>query len=180
MARKLLIGSLAVFGLATFCGTVLAGDKDVTDFGKRKPTVAEVIDALKPKTADEGGAVTRSLRRDVPKSVSLELTFSTNSAALTPEAKSHLSAVGEALGSENLSGARFIVEGHADARGGDAYNKALSERRAAAVKSYLVSRYKVSSSKLEAVGKGKEELKDPANPESEVNRRVEIISVVGN
>jgi peptidoglycan-associated lipoprotein len=51
---------------------------------------------------------------------------------------------------------RITVEGHADARGTSEYNLALGERRAAAVKEYIVS-LGVSGDRVTAVSKGKEQ-----------------------
>ncbi len=51
---------------------------------------------------------------------------------------------------------RVTIEGHTDSIGTDAYNQRLSERRARAVKQYLVSRG-VEASRLDTVGKGERE-----------------------
>ncbi len=67
------------------------------------------------------------------------------------------------------------VEGHTDWIGTDAYNQALSERRAEAVRSHLVSRG-VSASRLTAVGYG-ESQPIASNETAEgraLNRRVEL------
>ncbi|HTC62963.1 MAG TPA: peptidoglycan-associated lipoprotein Pal [Candidatus Saccharimonadales bacterium] len=50
---------------------------------------------------------------------------------------------------------RFEIEGHCDDRGGEEYNLALGDRRAAAVKQYLVS-LGISQNRIEAVSLGKE------------------------
>ena len=50
---------------------------------------------------------------------------------------------------------RVTVEGHADERGSGEYNLALGERRAAAVKNYLVS-LGISADRVNVVSKGKE------------------------
>jgi len=55
---------------------------------------------------------------------------------------------------------KFYVEGHTDAAGSVAYNKDLSERRAASVVRYLVNKG-ISQDQLVPVGKGKSELKHP-------------------
>ena len=68
----------------------------------------------------------------------------------------------------------IAIIGHTDGLGDDDYNLALSQRRAEAVKSYLVSTYNVDPSRLVTVGRGESELLDAANPESPINRRVEF------
>jgi OOP family OmpA-OmpF porin len=69
------------------------------------------------------------------------------------------------------------VEGHTDWIGTDAYNQALSERRAESVRSYLVN-HGVSASRLSAVGYG--ESQPIASNETDegraLNRRVELKS----
>ena len=69
-----------------------------------------------------------------------------------------------------------MLEGHTDATGSDPYNQALSERRADAVRDYLVEQHHIEPQRLVAVGKGKKDLLDPANPEAAVNRRVRVIN----
>lgn len=75
---------------------------------------------------------------------------------------------------------QVTVEGHTDSKGTDEYNQRLSERRAKAVKQYLVSRG-VEASRLDTVGKGeKEPIADNTksgkdNPEGRaMNRRAEL------
>ncbi len=74
--------------------------------------------------------------------------------------------------------AMITVEGFADPAGSVAYNKALSERRAESVKSYLVSRG-LSDAQLRAVGYGKSRLVNPGawgnDPAAEANRRVVFV-----
>jgi outer membrane protein OmpA-like peptidoglycan-associated protein len=76
----------------------------------------------------------------------------------------------------DLKGSTFILAGHTDAAGGDAYNQDLSERRADSIRRYLVEKSGISTTDLVTVGYGKTKLKDPANPLSEVNRRVQVVN----
>lgn len=79
----------------------------------------------------------------------------------------------------NSSNGAYTVIGATDAVGSEAYNQKLSERRANSVKSYLINNG-VDSNKLNAVGRGKNDLKYPeCNPASKcpewknrANRRV--------
>lgn len=69
---------------------------------------------------------------------------------------------------------RLRIEGHTSAEGDATVNQKLSEARAQAAVDFLVSKEGIDPSRLEAVGKGSSELKDPANPTSDVNRRTEF------
>ena len=73
------------------------------------------------------------------------------------------------------SGARVVLEGHADERGTREYNMALGERRAKAVQRYLVLQG-VSPAQLEAVSYGEERPAVSGSGEASwaQNRRVEL------
>ena len=57
-----------------------------------------------------------------------------------------------------------MLVGHTDAKGGDAYNQILSERRAAAVKEHLVRTFGIAPDRLVSYGRGKSLLKNTADP----------------
>jgi OOP family OmpA-OmpF porin len=80
--------------------------------------------------------------------------FEFNKAVLTPEARKQLdSEVIAKLG--DMREVRYIiVNGHADRLGSPQYNQQLSEKRADAVRAYLVSKG-VDASKVETLGFGK-------------------------
>ena len=74
-------------------------------------------------------------------------------------------------------GYKVSIEGHTDSIGTDKHNQALSERRAAAVKAYLLKQGVVDSQRIKSVGYG--ESKPTADNSTEKgrfeNRRVEIL-----
>ena len=74
-------------------------------------------------------------------------------------------------------GSKIRVDGHTDGKGTDEYNKGLSERRAEAVKEYLIKEAGVDRSRIKAVGHGKTKpIADNATEEGRAqNRRVEIL-----
>lgn len=112
-------------------------------------------------------------------SVNLTVNFPNGSAELTPEAMASLDSLGKALSSNALSGFRFRIEGHTDTVGSQEYNRALSERRAEAVVTYIVTKYGVPASRLQPVGMGEEGLlvaTPPQTPEPR-NRRVQVINL---
>ncbi|MCA9513070.1 MAG: OmpA family protein [Myxococcota bacterium] len=69
----------------------------------------------------------------------------------------------------------ITIEGHTDQRGSADYNQSLSERRAGAVRDYLV-RKGVESGRLQSVGKGESNPLDTSETEAgyQRNRRVEL------
>lgn len=68
----------------------------------------------------------------------------------------------------------FMIEGHTDAVGSDAYNLKLSRARAEAVKKALTTYYVVPARNLKAVGYGERYLKIPTSDAEEENRRVSM------
>ena len=101
--------------------------------------------------------------------------FASNKFSLLNTAMTKLDQVAEALKAQD-SDRRMVVEGHTDSQGSDRINQPLSENRANAVRSYLVTRG-VDSDKISAVGMGSSHpLLDNRNAENRANnRRVEII-----
>jgi outer membrane protein OmpA-like peptidoglycan-associated protein len=70
----------------------------------------------------------------------------------------------------------YRIEGHTDAKGSFAYNQTLSERRAEAVRNYLIT-MGIGDERLTAVGFGKTRpLPNPpaASPYAPINRRVQF------
>jgi outer membrane protein OmpA-like peptidoglycan-associated protein len=71
-------------------------------------------------------------------------------------------------------GRKLKIVGHTDARGSEPYNQALSERRAAAVRSYLKAEFGVAADQLEIMGEGEREPVSGSDPYAADNRRVEF------
>jgi outer membrane protein OmpA-like peptidoglycan-associated protein len=117
-----------------------------------------------------------SIAKDKP-NIDLEITFDYNSADISKKSMPSVQALGKALTNPDLKGSTFVVAGHTDATGSDAYNQDLSERRADSIKRYLVDKYSIPGADLVTVGYGETKLKDPNNPSSEVNRRVQVVNM---
>jgi OmpA-OmpF porin, OOP family len=152
----------------------------------RMPSVEEIVRKLtKPKVDEDAlreDAVQVEGRRqrtdtEPAGAIDLAVNFEYASAKLTPDARIVLDNLGRALADPALREARFRIAGHTDARGGDAYNLALSKRRAQSVADYLVRQHHVAAARLSVEGFGRSQLLDPANPESAVNRRVHIANL---
>ncbi len=117
-----------------------------------------------------------TVAKDKP-NIDLEITFDYNSADISAKSLPSVQALGRALTNPDLKGSTFVVAGHTDAAGGEAYNQDLSERRADSIKRYLVDKYSIPASDLVTVGYGKSKLKDPSQPMAEVNRRVQVVNM---
>jgi outer membrane protein OmpA-like peptidoglycan-associated protein len=86
-------------------------------------------------------------------------------------------ALGKALSNPNLKGSTFVVAGHTDAVGGEAYNQDLSERRADSIKRFLTDKFGINGADLVTVGYGKSKPKDAAAPMDPANRRVQVVNM---
>ncbi|MCC8958291.1 OmpA family protein [Bradyrhizobium sp. Pear77] len=114
--------------------------------------------------------------QDKPK-IDLEINFDYNSADISAKSLPSVQALGRALTNQDLKGSTFVVAGHTDAAGGEDYNQGLSERRADAIKRYLVDKYGINGTDLVTVGYGKSKLKDPSHPMADINRRVQVVNM---
>jgi outer membrane protein OmpA-like peptidoglycan-associated protein len=200
MLSVAVIGAALCFGI----GAAFAGDNNVTEdeivralAPAKKPLTRGL--SVGPQTdpavtAEESkfvqkirGRNTRSLSntereeiatiaKDKP-NIDLEITFDYNSADISTKSMASVQALGRALTSADLKGSTFIVAGHTDAAGGDAYNQDLSERRADSIKRYLMDKFSIAGADLVTVGYGKSKLKDPNQPMAEVNRRVQVVNM---
>ena len=104
-----------------------------------------------------------------------QVQFKTNSATILPESDTLLTAVAKIL-TDHPEIKRVRVEGHTDNVGKAAYNKALSQKRAAAVVTWLTTKGKIDGKRLFPQGFG---LEHPIDSNETIdgrqnNRRVEF------
>src|ERR1700738_3253877 len=109
--------------------------------------------------------------------IDLDIQFDYNSAEISTTSMPSVQALGKALSDANLKGSTFVVAGHTDAIGSEAYNQDLSERRAETIKRYLTEKFGIAGSDLVAVGYGKSRPKDPNAPMDPINRRVQVVNM---
>jgi outer membrane protein OmpA-like peptidoglycan-associated protein len=146
------------------------------EHGANDRAIIEELLSKSPRgvTVDDRRRVAEFIRQKP--SIDLEVTFEYNSANIGPAAVPTLVTLGRALGNAELKGATFVIAGHTDAAGSDSYNQMLSERRAQAVKAFLAQQFKLPPNQLLAIGFGRTQLKNSANPLAAENRRVQIVN----
>ncbi len=116
-----------------------------------------------------------TLIRDRPK-VAAQIHFDVNSANLRSDAYALLDEYVSALQSPALADAVLLIAGHTDAAGSDAHNLLLSDRRARAVRDYLIQRG-IAPGRLFAKGYGEAYpvASNATEADRELNRRSEFI-----
>jgi OOP family OmpA-OmpF porin len=111
-----------------------------------------------------------------PKQFSLRIEFDFNSAEIRPSYRNDLPVAAQFI-KNNPGVPHILLAGHTDSIGSDAYNQKLSERRADAVRRYLIDNFGIDGNRLVAKGYG--ESKPVATNDTDAgrqqNRRVEII-----
>lgn len=142
--------------------------------------IGALVDIVEAKEAEIGlvTANAEAMGRDIEeygRTVIEGLMFDHDKATLKPESKPALEQSAKLL--KSLSGKSFFVVGHTDSAGTYAYNRNLSEGRAASVRKALIDDYGIAPARLQAIGVG------PVSPVftnasdggKEKNRRVELV-----
>jgi len=122
----------------------------------------------------EREAQARELRAEKIKFMYEDIYFEKGSYKLTPEARELLK--NKALWLQKKPDLKVVIEGHADEPGSKEYNLALGDRRAGAVKSFLI-RQGIASGRLIAVSYGDEQPIDTGGAAAAraKNRRVHFV-----
>ena len=167
MSRGLILPLLAALALAA-CQSAPSGpapppdgaigDTSISDMGDGAATgqegtagepgvESEQVAALDPTRPPPG------TQEDLVHNVGDRIFFDLDSAILLPDARRTLERQAEWLGL--YPELRLVIEGHCDERGTREYNLALGERRANAVREYLIT-YGITPSRLRTISYGKE------------------------
>jgi outer membrane protein OmpA-like peptidoglycan-associated protein len=132
-----------------------------------------------------GGVVQDIEIKETPTEVRVDMAadvlFDFDKADLLPKADETLQKAADFI-REKVKGGAVRIEGHTDAKGNDAYNQKLSERRAASVKSWFVA-HGLSNVKFSTEGFGAKKAVAPnTKPDGsddpdgrQKNRRVELV-----
>jgi len=182
--KHIVIASLATLAVVAAAGLPAAQAQGVKVMKNNEIKESSIIEALTPpqdevrtrsiriRPAGESPATAARPGTASSGSASILITFATDSAEISDQARSSLDVVGRALNSDKLANFKFSIEGHADPRGGSEYNLKLSQARAESVVDYLVTHHNISRERLRPQGKGDQELANPNMPTAPENRRV--------
>ena len=144
---------------------IAQGKQDLRDSEKRTADALAALAAIAAVKEEERGLVV---------TLSGGVLFRSAESTLLSSAQVKLDQVANALLA--VRARNLIVEGHTDSQGSESYNQGLSQRRADAVRDYLVQRG-YPADRTQARGKGEgSPIADNASPEGRANnRRVEIV-----
>lgn len=126
------------------------------------------------KTRGTGATDTRTMFLDTGTITLRDIVFDTEKATLKSESYRTLNELGRII--EEWPRLRVQISGHTDSVGEADFNKDLSERRAKAVRAYLLEKFAIGSEQLIAVGHGESKpvaSNDTAEGRAQ-NRRVEF------
>lgn len=163
-----------VVGLVTL---LQANAADALDIGNQVPDAATIKEGLFPEDAckelEAAGFKCMGFKPAVRYSLPAT-SFKIGSADLPEMLRRQLDVFADALrGKQPGPGRTVRIEGHADATGTPEANQSLSQRRAEAVRAYLIDKG-ADGALLEAVGLGATAPKNATDPFAAENRRVEI------
>ena len=142
----------------------VAGNVIGRNMDKQAKEIKETLPGAEVERVNEGIKVT--MKENM-------VNFAFDSADLTSTAKANLDKLATVL--KNNMDTNINIYGHTDSKGTDAYNQSLSERRANAVRSYLISQG-VAASRMITMGVGEKEpiASNSTDAGRAENRRVEF------
>ena len=144
---------------------ILQGKEDLKASEKRTADALASLSSLASLKEEERGLVV---------TLSGSVLFRSAEATLLPPARVKLDQVANALLA--IRARNLVVEGHTDSKGTDAYNLNLSQRRADAVRDYLVQRgYPADHIQSRGQGEGSPIANNASAEGRANNRRVEIV-----
>lgn len=153
-----------------------ASAADSLDLGKTVPTADAINEGLFPddkcKELEANGFKCMGFKPAIKYSLPAT-SFKVGSAELPSLLKKQLDVFADVLKTKKNSDRKVRIIGHADASGTPQANQALSVKRAESVRDYLVSKG-ADPALMITEGVGSKDLKNPAKPNADENRRVEI------
>jgi len=149
------------------------------------PAVDTIIDALTPEKASREsamrGAAGKRDNGETPKGTfDIHIPFALNKYQISNKTLPYLQPLGKALSNSRLKNLVFEIQGHTCNLGREDYNLWLGQKRAEAVKNYLVRNFGFSPNQLRAVGYGQKKPKwsNVSEEGRAQNRRVTILNTL--
>jgi OmpA-OmpF porin, OOP family len=161
------------------CGCFMQAQKGESAAPAPQPVVQEkiVVLASEPKAEEKVAVLASAPTERVVVLAFEDIHFDFDKATLKPEAQTILKRNIQVL--KDNPKAKVRIAGYTSASGTDAYNQKLSERRANAVKAYLINEGLISSDRLSMIGYGENRPamyeaapKDLYSPAAKANMRV--------
>ena len=109
--------------------------------------------------------------------VTADIQFDEDAAVVRPESYRMLGRIADALYHPSLLGSKFLIVGHTVSTGKRDYNLTLSQRRADVIRDIMISTFKISPKRLQAIGLGEEQMLDSLHPGAPVNAQVQLMTV---
>ncbi|WP_329093197.1 MULTISPECIES: OmpA family protein [unclassified Streptosporangium] len=142
--------------------------------------VVALVEDIFAEVESLDGAESESRRgEEITVALTSDVLFALDKAVLTPRARQRLGRVAEKVRADSAGGA-VRIEGHTDDQGADAYNAALSLRRARAVREALQGTLTGVTFQVEGFGERRPRVPNvvegrPLEENRAKNRRVEIV-----
>jgi peptidoglycan-associated lipoprotein len=167
--RLKMLSVLAIVALVSACSS----DKDTGDNGMAGGGAG--MGAGSGMGAGRNGMVTPGTEEDLAQNVGDRVFFATDHSDLSSEARGTLDRQAQWL--KKYANLSITIEGNSDERGTREYNLALGERRADAVRKYLVASG-VEASRIQTISYGKERPAVEGNDESAWAQNRRAVTVV--
>jgi OmpA-OmpF porin, OOP family len=158
--------------VSKLAGLEAAPDMDLA--GLRQQTAERVKAKANPVSLKRPPVAVQLLK--LP-SLNLDIQFSPDSPVVRPESYPTLGRIADALYDPRLLPYGFLIVGHTESVGRREDNLTLSQRRADSIRDVLVTTFKVSSKRVQAIGLGEEQLLDADHPKAAVNQQIQIMTV---
>jgi OOP family OmpA-OmpF porin len=109
--------------------------------------------------------------------LNLDIQFNPDSPVIRPDSYRMLGRIADAFADPKMLPYGFLIVGHTESTGKREYNLTLSQRRADSIRDVLVTTFKISPKRIQAIGLGEEQLQDAEHPKAPVNQQIQIVTV---
>lgn len=107
----------------------------------------------------------------------VDVQFDPDSAIVRPASYQALGLIADALVRAAMLPYGILIVGRTESTGKRDYNLTLSQRRADSIRDVLVTSFKISPKRIQAIGLGEEQLQDVNQPAAAINRQSLIVTM---